>query len=48
MWGKLYPQIMHAENDLHRFNSDSRICLIHALVAEEIGIAVAVLETLDH
>jgi hypothetical protein len=35
-------------NDLYKFNLDSGTRLIFTLVAEETGIAVVVLEVLDH
>jgi hypothetical protein len=35
-------------NNLYKFNLDSRIRLIYTLVAEESGVAVVVLEILDH
>ena len=35
-------------NNLYKFNLDSRARLIFTLVAEETGVAVVVLEVLDH
>jgi hypothetical protein len=35
-------------NNLYKFNLDSRTRLIYTLVAEETGVAVIVLEILDH
>lgn len=35
-------------NNLYKFNLDSRTRLIYTLVAEETGVAVVVLEVLDH
>jgi hypothetical protein len=35
-------------NNLYKFNLDSRMRLIYTLVAEETGVAVVVLEVLDH
>jgi hypothetical protein len=44
---KYYIQ-KHGVNNLYKFNLDSRTRLIYTLVAEETGIAVVVLEILDH
>jgi hypothetical protein len=44
---KYYVQ-KYGVNNLYKFNLDSRTRLIYTLVAEETGIAVVVLEILDH
>ena len=44
---KYYVQ-KHGVNNLYKFNLDSRMRLIYTLVAEETGVAVVVLEILDH
>lgn len=44
---KYYVQ-KYGVNNLYKFNLDSRTRLICTLVAEETGIAVVVLEILDH
>ena len=35
-------------NNLYKFNLDSRTRLIYTLIADELGVAVVVLEILDH
>jgi hypothetical protein len=44
---KYYVQ-KYGVNNLYKFNLDSRTRLIYALVANESGVAVVVLEVLDH
>ena len=44
---KYYVQ-KYGVNNLYRFNLDSRTRLIYTLVADESGVAVVVLEILDH
>jgi len=44
---KYYVQ-KYGVNNLYKFNLGSRMRLIYTLVAEETGIAVVVLEILDH
>ena len=44
---KYYVQ-KYGINNLYKFNLDSRTRLIYTLVADETGIAVIVLEILDH
>lgn len=44
---KYYAQ-RYGVNNLHKFNLDSRTRLIYTLVADESGVAVVVLEILDH
>jgi hypothetical protein len=48
---KKYPRYYvqkYGVNNLYKFNLDSRTRLMYALVAEETGVAVVVLEVLDH
>jgi hypothetical protein len=44
---KYYVQ-KHGVNNLYKFNLDSRTRLVYTLVAEKVGVAVVVLEILDH
>jgi len=44
---KYYTQ-KYGVNNLYKFNLDSRTRLIYTLVADELGVAVVVLEILDH
>jgi len=44
---KYYVQ-KYGVNNLYKFNLDSRMRLVYTLVAGESGIAVVVLEILDH
>ena len=44
---KYYVQ-KYGVNNLYKFNLDSRTRLIYTLVADESGVAVVVLEILDH
>jgi len=44
---KYYVQ-KYGVNNLYKFNLDSRTRLVYTLVAEETGVAVVVLEILDH
>jgi hypothetical protein len=44
---KYYVQ-KYGVNNLYKFNLDSRTRLIYTLVADESGVAVVVLEVLDH
>ena len=48
---KKYPRYYvqkYGVNNLYKFNLDSRTRLVYTLVAEETGVAVVVLEVLDH
>jgi hypothetical protein len=48
---KKYPRYYvqkYGVNNLYKFNLDSRTRLIYTLVAEKTGVAVVVLEVLDH
>jgi len=44
---KYYVQ-KYVVNNLYKFNLDSRTRLIYTLVADESGVAVVILEVLDH